>query len=379
MNRSVLLASHYNVWREPFNSQSQGFLSVIADVEPAVVLAPEGASYLAGHAVRPSMRYLLAETHHRVFSQLRIKLGRPGLSNMVETEINSNYDLFFFACQFPHELAALARFKNWRKRSGFAAAYILETWSSSLAHAASNLRLLNQFDHVFVLNEQSIPELRKYVDVPITFLAPATDGVLATPMPVPPQRTIEVYSYGRRSPAVHQELLQISRASRDVFYVYDSINGGKVKDWLDHRLLNASNMSRSKFFVAFNPRDVGAGARGAFRDEEALSTRYFEGAAGGAVMLGSKPASAGFDQYFDWPDALIPLSPQGGIRELLADLASQEDRLRTASHRNVVESLRRHDWSHRWAQILKTVGMEPLPALHERQAALRNLSEQPYP
>ena len=69
-NRSVLLASNDNVWREPSDGQSQSFLNVIAGVENADVLAPKGAGYLSGFRVRPSVRYLAAKFSHRVASQM---------------------------------------------------------------------------------------------------------------------------------------------------------------------------------------------------------------------------------------------------------------------------------------------------------------------
>ncbi len=375
----MLLASNYNVWREPFNGQSQSFLNVIKGVEEgADLLAPPGAAYLAGHAARPSVRYLAAEFAHRVASQTRLRIGRHGLSNMVPTEVQKNYDLFFFCCQFPHELAALDRLRGWRKRTGWAACYLFESWSSSLLETAGNLRILDQFDHVFVLNGQAIPELSRYTKARITHLPPATDVALATPMPMPSRRSIDVYSFGRRAPAIHDQLLQLSGRRPDFFYVYDSIQGGTVPNWLDHRCLTASHMKRARFFMAFNPGDIGGGGKGRFRHEQALSTRYFEGAAGGAVMLGSAPSCAEFAKHFDWPDAVVLLAPDGDIAELLAGLLRDKDRLMMVSRRNVVESLRRHDWSHRWQQILSYVGLQGSPALHDRQGELCRLSELPY-
>jgi hypothetical protein len=377
--RSVLLASNYNVWREPFNGQSQSFLNVVRQVEErADLVAPGGAAYLSGHAVRPSLRYLAMEFSHRVTSQARLRLGRHGLSNMVVTEIEKNYDLFFFCCQFPHELPALDRLRDWRKRTGWAACYMLESWSSSLAATAGNLRILDQFDQVFVLNGQSIPELSRYTKTKIAQLSPATDVALATPMPTPSPRTIDVYSFGRRSPGIHEQLLQISCKRPDFFYVYDTVQGGTIPDWLDHRSLTASHMKRARFFIAFNPMDIGGGGRGEFRNEQALSTRYFEGAAGGAVMLGSPPQVPDFQEHFGWPDSVIALTPDGNIEELLAELLQDEERLQTVSHRNVAESLRRHDWSHRWEQVLSHVGLEGSAALQDRHGALRRLSELPY-
>ena len=371
MARSVLLASNYNVWREPFNGQAQAFLNVVSTLENADLLAPAGADYLNGHGARPSVGYLLWETYYRLLSQARIFIDRPGLSNMRATPVEGSYDLFFFVCQFPHELAALKQLRNWRKQCKVAVCYILETWSSSLHEVSANLSMLDDFDQVFTLNAQSIPELRRYTSAAVDHLAPAVDCALASPIPDLPERTVDVYSYGRRSPAIHAQLREMARSSASFNYVYDTLRGGTVIDWSDHRFLTASTMKRSKFFIAFNPRDIGGGGTGKWSNEQALSTRYFEGAAGGAVMLGSHPHCAEYDLAFDWPDAVIPLAPDGDVAELIRQLQRDPERLEAISRRNVSECLSRHDWSHRWETILRHMGMEPSEALHERVAMLR--------
>lgn len=368
--RSVLLASNFNVWREPFNGQAQAFLNVVASLEKADLLAPAGAPYLEGHGARPSVNYLLWETYYRLLSRARIFIDRPGLSNMRTTAVERDYDLFFFVCQFPHELSALQRLPNWRKRCRVAVCYILETWSSSLEQVSANLGILDDFDQVFALNEQSIAQVKRYTNARVDHLAPAVDCALATPLPGCPARTIDVYSYGRRAPAIHEQLIELARTSADFHYVYDTLRGGTVLDWADHRFLTASMMKRSKYFIAFNPRDIGGGGTGRWRDEQALSTRYFEGAAGGAVMLGSHPTCPEYDQAFDWDDAVIPLDPKGNVADRIAELNRDPERLAAMSRRNVNECLRRHDWSHRWETILRHLGMEPTAALGERTARL---------
>ena len=365
MTRSVLLASNCNVWREPFNGQAHAFLKVVETLEDADIFVPTGLDYLAGQGVRPSLSYLLWETYYRILSQARIAIDRPGLSNMCSAPVERDYDLFFFVCQFPHELTALKRLRNWRKRCKVAVCYILETWSSSLEGVSANLSLLNDFDQVFTLNSQSIPELKRYTTARVDHLAPAVDCALAAPGPSPPSRTIDVYSYGRRAPSIHQQLLDLAR-SEDFNYVYDTLCGGTVIDWADHRFLTAAQMKRSRFFIAYNPPDIGGGGKGKWANEQALSTRYFEGAAGGAVMLGSHPECSEFDQAFNWADAVIPLPQDGNVRALIEELRRDPERLEVISRRNVKECLQRHDWSHRWATILGHMGMEPTSALQAR-------------
>ncbi len=106
--------------------------------------------------------------------------------------------------------------------------------------------------------------------------------------------------------------------------------------------------------------------------ERALSTRYFEGAAGGAILLGSRPGCPEFDDLFDWPDAVVDIAPDGSdLRQVLAALEADPERVAAARIANVVNSLRRHDWAVRWASILDTLD---LPRTEAHDARLRQLA-----
>ncbi len=41
---------------------------------------------------------------------------------------------------------------------------------------------------------------------------------------------------------------------------------------------------------------------------------------------------------------------------------------------NVVQSLLRHDWAHRWEAVLNSVGLKPMPALLTRKKQLGDLA-----
>ena len=374
-SRKVLLSSNYDVWREPFNSQSFGFLQVLSGLEDATILNAVRKPHLSGHAVRPSLSYLSHELAQRSWSQLKVATGRKGVSSAVKTRIDGIYDLMFFTCQFPIELSTLANMNDWRSKCGFVAVYLMETWSSSLASAEPYLRYLEQVDHIFVLNVQSIPELRKYTSTPITPLFPASDCLLHTPLPEEVPRIIDVFSFGRRAEKVHRDLVARNKAQNDFFYQFDSIQGGIVGNWEEHRLQCAKQIKRSKFFLAFNPGDVGGGGKGAFKHQQALSTRYFEGAAGGSVMLGTRPKMPEFDALFDWDDVLIELSPEGDVCALIDELERDPERLRKASKANALWSLRKHDWAHRWMDVLDTLGLPATAKLNDRIAWMAELAD----
>ena len=73
MGHSVLLASNYNVWRDPFNSQCQSLVSVASGIESAESLTPEGSSYVFDRRFSQSVGYSVAEITRRCLSQAQME------------------------------------------------------------------------------------------------------------------------------------------------------------------------------------------------------------------------------------------------------------------------------------------------------------------
>ena len=372
--RSVLLASNYQAWPEAFNGQAYAFLNVIAAVEDAELACPTAPPHAAGRGVHPSLAYLRGELLHRANVAVRRWVGAPPDSNAQALTVQRDHDLFFFMCQFPRELAVLSKLRHWRERSGAAVAYLLETWPEHLHAQRAELRVLDRFDHVFVLNAACVDALRNYTRTPVSFLPSACDTLLATPLPRPPQRCIDVLSIGRRHAAMHGKLLAHARDNPQFFYMHDVIRGGAVTDWAAHRLQGAAMIKRARYFIAY---DFSVDDAGHFKGvhKQALATRYFEGAAGGAVLLGSRQRCPEFDEYFDWPDAVIELPPDtADVAAFLAELDAQPARIEAIRRNNMVQSLRRHDWAHRWARVLETLNLPRSGALDARLALLGSMA-----
>lgn len=373
-DRSVLLSSNYNAWPEPFNGQAFAFLNVIAQVEDADILVPEPSAHAAGRGVNPSMGYLWNELRHRVVSQSWRRLGQPGFSNAQAVSVQRDYDVFLYACQFPNELTALRKLRGWRQRCDKAYAYLLEGWPERFPHQAAELRMLDQFDHVFVLNAESIPALQRYTSTPISFLPSACDTLLACPYPEAPPRSIDVLSIGRRMPELHTKLSALAAQDGNFFYVHDTLRAASVADWAEHRNQTAAMIKRAKYFIAY---DFTVDTFGVFKGvrKNALATRYFEGTAGGAIVLGSPQHCLEFAHHFDWPDAVIELPPEtADIGAFLNDLGGQTARLERARAMNVSQNLRRHDWAHRWGQLLDTVGLSRGARLQQRIDRLAHMA-----
>ena len=228
---------------------------------------------------------------------------------------------------------------------------------------------MRDFDHVFVGCLHAASTLSKIIDRPCTYLSFGADALRFCPYPGLPSRSIDFYLMGSRSPVTHQSLLDHAQAHTDFMYLYDSTEPGSfAAGHVEHRKLFASLVKRSRYFLADR---AAASKPHMIHDKHVFGPRFFEGAAGGALMVGEAPDCRVFDQYFDWPDAVIPFSHGSDhVAELIAELDADPERAERARTANVINTLRRHDWLYRWQTVLETLGLEPARAATQRTAAL---------
>ena len=361
----ILVASDYNVATRAYYKTAFEFCRVVGACHDAEILAPDRR--VAG----------LNRDLDKVLDRIRSDAGLKHHPTMTPVALKQDYELFFFVCWNLHGLVQLSRIKDWRRRCAKAAVFINEIWSSSLLKNRGYARLLDSFDHVFVANRSVIPTLQQCTSTRCTFLAPGVDCLTASPFPQQPDRVIDVYSFGRRPAGIHRQLLALAEQQR-IFYLYDSLSSSDslVKDWREHHLLIANNIKRSRYVLAFNPAAAGDLKSIEVNGEQVLSARLFEGAAGGAVMIGTPPRTPDFEQYFNWPDAVIDIPPDpSDAQALLTDLDRQPERMCRARQTGAIECLRRHDWVYRWEQVLEVLGITAPTSIAERKFQLRRLAE----
>lgn len=365
----VVIASPYNADRLAYNGINYAFCKVMTEVAEATLVAPPAR---ADKGVALDMLTPLDKARdemRRALSLARHRLGLPRLPLIAPARLTRRPDVFVFVCAFLHDLPNLDRIEGW-DRSPVKIAFVLESWSALVDSHARTLRQLDRFDHVFVLNRSSLPALRRHVRAPCSFLPVAADHLVACPGAEGPARVIDVYSMGRRSPILHEQLLR-AMTEGSIFYQFDPTSGGRISNWAESRALTAHLIKRSRYFMAFDPSIGSARKTLEASGESALSARYFEGAAGGAVMIGSAPPCGEFGECFDWPDALIEIpSAPDDIMRILQELDAQPQRISQIRRRNMTESLGRHDWSHRWETIAAAAGLPLGPAFHWRKAKL---------
>ncbi len=321
----------------------------------------------------------------RSYKFLRLVTGSQPLAlrRAVKTPavaLERDYELFFPMFNHPHELYVLQLIPQWRAHCRFAACFISEIWSNALPEYL--LELLSQFDHVFLGMQHCVRDVGRIVGRPCTYLPFGVDVTRFSPWPSPDDRVIDICNIGRRSPVTHAALLRHA-GSREIFYYYDTIARGTgsfardrtfhVHDPREHRLLLASLLRRSRYYIAnrslVNKPDFTDG-------REEVSYRFYEGAAAGAVMLGEPPDSVCFREQFDWPDAVIQVPfdcPE--IVEVMAELDRDPQRLARISHESAAQAARRHDWVRRLSTVFELFGLRKTQAMVERENRLDALAE----
>jgi hypothetical protein len=296
----------------------------------------------------------------------------PGVSVV---SVEKNYEVFFTICTFPQDLQYITFLKNWRKKCKTAICWIDEVLVPTLKNYKYFNQILSQFDYVFVSCNQANTVIQNIIRGKCFFMPPGVDALLFSPYPNPPERNIDVLSYGRRIEKIHCELVDFAMR-KGIFYHYDTVSyygckyGLTVVDQMQHRLLLSNLAKRSKYLLVNKGK---FDDKTASEDEDIIGARYFEGAASGAIMIGKKCENIEFHKNFFWEDAVID-EPNTKIEDIIEKLERSPKRVMHARKRNIINTLLLHDWVYRWEFVLKVAAIDPMPELLERKTKLRELS-----
>lgn len=295
---------------------------------------------------------------HRLAQVVTPKMGQV-------QHLKQDYELFVVILRNIFEVAALGNLDNWKQRSRKTICILMEALDSPnwLEQRKSLFNWLKSFDHIFLCDEHAIPAIQGLTGVPCTYSPLAVDTLSFCPYNAHGlefrSRSIDVAALGRRSEITHKQLLNLARTG-SIFYYYDTVFNPYFSNYSEHRFQYAALLRASRFFVA------NYGKIDEFKNQpdhrQEISGRFYEGAAAGSVMIGTAPNTKTFRELFDWVDVVIPMAfDEPNIVDFLAELQSDPLRLEMIQRRNVIQALRRHDWSYRWKSILQTIELS-LPA-----------------
>jgi hypothetical protein len=355
--RRTLVLSLRGVSHGVQNASAYEFEDTVAELEGAEIVS-------AGVLGAPSA------LEERVLGSIERHAGiaLKRVARHAKIEAKGRYDLCFVRAMGPSELTSFPGLVELKRQCGKMVCWIEELWIRLLQYTKT-LHLLDPFDHVFVGHASSAEPLSSIIDRPCHYLSPGVDALRFCPYPNPPARSIDVYMMGRRAAETHRRLLEHSRAHPNFFYLYDSAKlANFVEGAAQHRELVANLIRRTRYFVVNRAK---MNAPDQTEGQQEFGPRYFEGAAGGAILIGDTPDSGPFGEFFDWPDAVFR-EPFGSSRlvELVTELDAQPERIERARRANVTNVLRRHDWMYRWQEILRALNLPPTPAMTKRKEEL---------
>jgi hypothetical protein len=326
------------------------------------------------------------EFSRRAYKLLRLGTGSQYLARTLapwpsRVRLERDYELFFPIFNNTHELYALRALPDWRARCRVAVCFITELWVHLPQYL---LELLSHFDHIFLGTRHCVEDVARITGRPCTYLPQAADVLRFSPWANQPPRSIDVCNIGRRSPTTHEALVKLA-AARKIFYYFDTFAGGSGRDQKQrtfrvanprqHRLLLASLLQRSRYFIANRSRINEPELTGG---HEEIAGRFYEGAAAGAVILGEPPNTDEFRSQFGWSDAVIRMPFDcPDVEHVLADLDADPQRLARIGHENARNAALKHDWIHRLESVFKTLGMAATPTMVERRRHLNELATRP--
>ncbi|HEY6945951.1 MAG TPA: glycosyltransferase [Candidatus Acidoferrum sp.] len=325
--------------------------------------------------LEPGPRYEFKEKWQRrlLFRDYSRKLifQNPGLRKV---RLKQEYDLFLAFCQYTHDFVHINAIEGWEDKCKVKVCWIDELWAADIPHFEHWIHALKKFDHVFVSCQGTVEALSKAIDKPCHWLPAGVDTLRFSPFPNAHSRVVDVYSIGRRYEGIHRELSKAAK-NGSIFYFHDTFGGSlsDVYDYREHRDLFSNVAKRSKYFmVAPGKVNLSDETQG----QEEIGHRYYEGAAAGTVMLGQAPRCDSFSKMFPWADAVIKIQPDGSdVMEAIAKLDAVPERVLAIGQRNAREALLRQDWTYRWKELLRVAGLNPLPAMADRELRLQELAD----
>lgn len=263
----------------------------------------------------------------------------------------SSYDVCLLVAMAPAWLPSLGYIRNLRQAARRVVVYLFDSWLSDLPTLSSYRRVWPLVDDLFVSFVHARQGYAAALPCRVHYLPQAVDPRWFHPYRT--TRPIDVLSVGRRLPAVHQRLLELSRR-RDLFYYYQTHSAPTAIDLRENQELLGRLCQSARVHVSWSVERTNPS-----REQEgaAITARWFESAASGAAVIGGAPKTEEFARLFPYADfvrELDPGSPTTTDETLSAALADarHDERTTLAEHVRTF-----HTWSARWRQIGEVCGL----------------------
>lgn len=260
------------------------------------------------------------------------------------------------------ELPLIERVGRLRRSAKTISVWMPEVWPSELDDRLA-YEGYGMVDHVFVGIREVVDRFTELVpNADIHCLPPAVDVLTFGGVDPEPKRNIAVLGIGRREPNQHRRILEWAAANQEL-YLYDTLQG-KAVSWRQHRDAVANWYRQSRMAVCNygkhdRPEEIG--------NLRIVPGRLFEGLAAGSILIGMPPDEENQRQLVG--DVVVQSTDSTELEALL-DKYNDPEGSRLMRLRNASLAARRHDWAHRWRDILGVLDLARPVGLDERLALL---------
>lgn len=257
------------------------------------------------------------------------------------------YDVCLLVAMAPQWLPSLEYIRDLRAIASRVVVYLFDSWVSDLDVVRRHHAAWSLVDDVFVSFPHAVAAYSRELDCRIHYLPQAIDPRWFHARRE--ERPIDVLSIGRRLEPVHKRLLELAD-QRDWFYYYQTVRAPQAIDLRENQRLLGRLCQSSRVHVSWS---VDSTTQRRAEDGSAITARWFEAAASGAVVIGREPRSEEFRRLFPYDDFVHEIAPE--VPETIESVAtvalSSSDR---TQRRELAEHVRRaHSWGKRWSEIVQ--------------------------
>ena len=258
-------------------------------------------------------------------------------------------DVLFVVARGPEDLALATAIPDVRRKFGRIQAFVTDTYFHP-----GYVRETALYDAITVTAHEDIAYPHERFGIAVHHLHQGADTLRWAPRADGP-RGIDVIAYGRTPPSVHAALQRrFHDAASPHLYLHSplgSLAGPTVH--LERGML-FKLLQRTSVSLAYHLLVEPQGDR---PRSMMVTSRWLESLLAGCIVAGRRPVSRMADEMLDWPGATVelPQEPEAAV-DALQDLLARGDALQAQRRLNIANTLSRHDWRHRIADLCHLMG-----------------------
>ncbi|MEM9561886.1 MAG: hypothetical protein AAGA93_04670 [Actinomycetota bacterium] len=283
--------------------------------------------------------------------------------------LSGRYDVVVFVAFAIWDLQLIERLGRLRNRADRVVVWFFETWPSSHADGHVANEPFTAVDDIYLGAEWAVEPLADLTGREIQYLPMATDTLRFGPDHPASERPIDLIGIGRRRQDQHDAMLEWA-TERDRFYLYDSTDLARPKDYRRHRDAIGRRYAGSKLAVCNYGKSDQPELTG---DLRTIPGRLWESLASGACLVGIPPDES-MQRRVLGRTVVEPMpSDAADLPAFLEEMLNRHGPRAIAD--NVRLALHGHDWAHRWIELFDRLDLTPPPALGLRAAELQRRAE----